>query len=195
VYELSVTWHQRTGQTWHFSLCAWEKDRLGQAMVYVRVVIMMLAAVLLASCGSSKFQRYNGPAVTMIEVHKADRKMYLLHNRTVLESYDIALGFAPVGHKQVEGDGKTPEGAYRINRRNPNSQYHLSIGLSYPDVNDVAYARGLGQNAGGEIFIHGGPRSAIVQRDWTAGCIAVTDREMEQIYAMVKDGTVIQIFP
>jgi len=164
-------------------------------MVYVRVVILMLVAVLLASCGSSKFQRYNGPAVTMIEVHKTDRKMYLLHNRTILETYDIALGFAPVGHKQVEGDGKTPEGAYLINSRNPKSRYHLSIGLSYPDVDDVAVAQALGQEPGGEIFIHGGPRAAIYQRDWTAGCIAVTDREIEQIYAMVKDGTVIQVFP
>jgi murein L,D-transpeptidase YafK len=164
-------------------------------MVYLRVLILMLAGVLLASCGSSKFQRYNGPAVTLIEVHKADRKMYLLHNRTILETYDVALGFAPVGHKQVEGDGKTPEGAYRINRRNPNSDYHLSIGLSYPDVNDVAFAQSIDQDPGGEIFIHGGPRRTITQRDWTAGCIAVTDREIEKIYAMVKDGTVINIVP
>ena len=164
-------------------------------MGYVRVLILMLAGVLLASCGSSKFQTYRGPAVTLVEIHKADRKMYLLHNQTILETYDIALGFAPVGHKQVEGDGRTPEGAYLIDRRNPKSQYHLSVGISYPDVDDVAVAQLLDQPPGGEIFIHGGPRSAITQRDWTAGCIAVTDREIEQIYAMVKDGTVIQIFP
>jgi murein L,D-transpeptidase YafK len=164
-------------------------------MVYVRVLILVLAGALLASCGSSKFQRYNGPVVTLIEVHKADRKMYLLHHDRILETFDIALGFAPVGHKQIEGDGKTPEGAYLINRRNPNSEYHLSIGISYPDVNDVAAAQFLGQPAGGDIFIHGGPRRAITQRDWTAGCIAVTDREMRKIYAMVNDGTVIRIFP
>jgi murein L,D-transpeptidase YafK len=164
-------------------------------MVYVRVLILMLAGVLLASCGNSKFQTYNGPAVTLIEVHKADRKMYLLHNQTILESYDVALGFAPVGHKQIEGDGKTPEGAYYINRRNPNSNYHLSVGISYPDMNDAAAAQLLGQPPGGNIYIHGGPTGAIYQRDWTAGCIAVTDKEIEQIYAMVRDGTVIQIFP
>jgi murein L,D-transpeptidase YafK len=164
-------------------------------MVYVRVLILVLAGALLASCGSSKFQRYNGPVVTLIEVHKADRKMYLLHNDRILETFDIALGFAPVGHKQMEGDGKTPEGAYFINRRNPNSEYHLSIGISYPDANDMAMAQFLGQPAGGDIFIHGGPRRAITQRDWTAGCIAVTDREMRKIYAMVNDGTVIRIFP
>lgn len=164
-------------------------------MVYVRVIIIMLAGLLLASCGSSKFQRYDGPAVTLIEVHKADRKMYLLHHNRILKTYDIALGFAPLGHKQIEGDGKTPEGAYYINRRNPNSDYHLSIGISYPDVNDAAVAQFLGEAAGGDIFIHGGPRKTVTQRDWTAGCIAVTDREIEQIYAMVKDGTVIRIFP
>jgi murein L,D-transpeptidase YafK len=172
------------------------KIMLGRrVMVYMRVLVLMLAGVLLASCGSSKFQKYNGPVVTLIEVHKADRKMYLLHNQTILESYDVALGFAPVGHKQVEGDGKTPEGAYYINRRNPNSNYHLSIGISYPDVNDATAAQLLGQPPGGNIYIHGGPTGPIYQRDWTAGCIAVTDKEIEQIYAMVRDGTIVNIVP
>jgi murein L,D-transpeptidase YafK len=165
------------------------------AMGFVRVLMLMLAGVLLASCGSSKFQTYNGPAVTLIEVHKADRKMYLLHNNQILAAYDIALGFAPLGHKQFEGDGKTPEGAYLINRRNPDSNYHLSLGISYPDVEDVAFASAAGQLPGGEIFIHGGPTGAIYQRDWTAGCIAVSDKDIERIYAMVRDGTVVNIVP
>ncbi|TDA88068.1 hypothetical protein E0702_16775, partial [Halomonas marinisediminis] len=89
----------------------------------------------------------------------------------------MALGFAPHGHKQVEGDGKTPEGRYRIDRRNPNSSFHLSLGISYPNTADVARARAMGQSPGGNIFIHGQPNllGPQTEENWTAGCIAVTD--------------------
>ena len=129
-------------------------------------------------------------------VNKADRRMYLLHHTKVLRDFDIGLGFAPVGHKQIEGDGRTPEGTYTIDRRNPNSRFHLSIGLDYPNERDKAMAEALGKSPGGDIFIHGRPkpyRSNL--RDWTWGCIAVTDREIEDIYAMVRDGTPITINP
>ena len=154
--------------------------------------------LVLVSCGEGKdpkFRSYTGPEVTSVQVHKADRKLYLLHEGTVLRVYDVSLGFAPVGHKQVEGDGRTPEGAYRINRRNPNSAYHLSLGISYPDVDDVAHAASIGADPGGEIFIHGWSEVLATSRDWTAGCIAVRDAEIEEIYAMVKDGTIIHILP
>jgi murein L,D-transpeptidase YafK len=166
-------------------------------MQFLRVWVVLFAALVLASCGGggSKFRTYNGPEVTQIQVHKGDRVMYLLHGNQVLRSYNVSLGFAPVGHKQFEGDGKTPEGAYRINRRNPNSAYHLSLGISYPDVNDVAFAEAAGQEPGGEIFIHGWSEILATSRDWTAGCIAVSNREIEEIYSMVKDGTVIFILP
>ena len=163
-------------------------------MAAIRWVLVLALAFGLAGCGS-KFKAYNGPPVTLIEVHKADRKMYLLHNKRVLQSYDIALGFAPVGHKQFEGDGKTPEGSYRITHRNPDSAYHLSLGVSYPNRDDVAFAQGQGKSPGGDIFIHGEPDGNPNRRDWTAGCIAVTDREMERIYAMVKPGARINILP
>lgn len=166
-------------------------------MRFVRPIIFALAAaVALASCGDSKFRTYRGPEVTQIYVRKADRKMYLLHGSQVLKSYDIALGFAPQGDKQVEGDGKTPEGAYYIDRRNPNSEYHLSLGISYPNDVDRAEALALQKSPGGDIFIHGedgANRGA--PPDWTAGCIAVRDREIEEIYAMVRDGTPILIVP
>lgn len=157
--------------------------------------MLLILAFGLTACGSSKFKTYNGPAVTSVQVHKGQRKMYLLHHEKVLKSYDVALGFAPDGHKQFEGDGRTPEGTYRIDRRNPNSEFHLSIGISYPNQADRDYAAALGKSPGGDIFIHGGPRRPVTRRDWTAGCIAVTDREMERIYAMVKDGTPIHILP
>ena len=85
------------------------------------------ALVGLTAC-TSKFKRYDGPEVTSVVVNKGARNMYLLHHDKVLEDYPIRLGFAPEGHKQVEGDGKTPEGLYYIDRRNPNSQFHLSLG-------------------------------------------------------------------
>ena len=165
------------------------------------LALSMLAA--LAACGGSKpvskFRSYSGPPVTQVFVDKSDRKLYLLSGTTLLRGYEVDLGNQPVGHKQFEGDGKTPEGLYYIDRRNPDSRYHLSLGVSYPNVQDAAFALSQGQNAGGDIFIHGqGPEGqalAPMRRDWTAGCIAVTDAEIEDIYAMIRDGTPIQINP
>ncbi len=164
-------------------------------MAVFRVLVLCVIGFTLASCGSSKFKAYNGPAVTLVEVHKADRKMYLLHHKRVLRTYDIGLGFAPEGHKQFEGDGKTPEGSYQISHRNPDSSYHLSLGISYPNRNDLAFAEASGKSPGGEIFIHGEPAGVPNRLDWTAGCIAVSDKEIERIYAMVKPGTRINILP
>lgn len=157
--------------------------------------ILVLVMLALASC-SSKFQTYNGPKVTKVEVFKNARRMVLYHGPKVLREYKIDLGFGSIGNKFVEGDGKTPEGRYIIDRRNPNSSFYLSLGISYPNATDIAEARALRQDPGGDIFIHGqpnvvGPRGP----DWTAGCIAVTNKEIREIYAMVRNGTVIEIFP
>lgn len=160
---------------------------------------MMMASTAafagLAAC--SKFRTYNGPEVTEIFVFKENRKMYLMHHQTALAEYDVHLGFAPYGHKQQHGDGRTPEGSYRINRRNPDSAYHLSVGIDYPNAIDRKIAKEAGVRPGGDIFIHGGPTEARDRNrpDWTAGCIAVTDRQIEDIYAMVRDGTPIHIIP
>lgn len=121
--------------------------------------------------------------------------MYLMNENQVLRVYDIGLGNAPAGPKRFEGDGKTPEGTYRIDRRNPNSTYHLSIGISYPNVNDMAFAQSQGRSPGGDIFIHGEDQKVERGGDWTAGCIAVSDEEIEEIYSMVRDGTLISIHP
>ncbi|WP_397545200.1 murein L,D-transpeptidase family protein [Roseovarius carneus] len=166
----------------------------------MRLVKLFAAALMvigLASCGS-KFKTYNGPEVTQIVVNKGARKMYLLHHDKVLKDYDIELGFTALGHKTQEGDGKTPEGTYFIDRRNPNSSFHLSLGISYPNEADVAQARARGVSPGGDIFIHGRPNDnprGKQSPDWTAGCISVTNRQMETIYAMVKNGTQITINP
>ncbi|GGH55234.1 L,D-transpeptidase family protein [Frigidibacter albus] len=165
-------------------------------MHLIRTLLLLAGLATLAACGDSKFKTYNGPEVTQVYVNKTDRKMYLLHHTKVLESYDIALGFAPQGHKQFEGDGRTPEGVYYIDRRNPNSAYHLSVGISYPNPYDREAARAVGKSPGGDIFIHGqAGKSKGMPPDWTAGCIAVKDKEIEDIYAMLRDGTPIIIAP
>jgi len=158
-------------------------------------LILVLSLLALAGCGS-KFKTYNGPEVTRVIVNKGDRQMYLMHHERVLKRYDVELGFAPTGHKQVEGDGRTPEGEYFIDRRNPNSDFYLSIGISYPNEEDVARAETLGMDPGGDIFIHGQPNKASGSGpDWTAGCISVRNREIEDVYAMVTNGTPVTISP
>ncbi|SLN57710.1 L,D-transpeptidase catalytic domain [Roseivivax jejudonensis] len=166
-------------------------------MHIIKVIAVVAAALSLSACGS-KFRTYNGPEVTRVYVDKSERRMYLIHHDRVLKQYPIQLGFAPAGHKQFEGDGRTPEGHYLIDKRNPNSKFHLSVGISYPNENDIARALAMGRDPGGDIFIHGGPQrgsSANAKSDWTWGCIAVSDREMEHIYAMVRDNTPIYIAP
>ena len=160
-----------------------------------RTALLGGLALGLAGC-ASKFRTYDGPEVTRLQMFKGDRNLFLFDNTSVLKAYRIDLGFAPEGPKRFEGDGKTPEGAYTVDRRNPDSLFHLSIGISYPNEADIAFAAAQGREPGGDIFIHGGPRPGIdaIKPDWTAGCIAVSDREIEDIYAMVRDGTPIDIF-
>ncbi|SFO95973.1 L,D-transpeptidase family protein [Tranquillimonas alkanivorans] len=166
-------------------------------MRFLRALGLLALVVTVAGCGGSKFRTYDGPEVTRIHVLKGQRQLLLMHGPYALKAYEIGLGWAPEGDKQVEGDGRTPEGHYLIDKRNPNSKYHLSIGISYPDPRDMAEAQALGFSPGGDIFIHGrGPSyERGSPRDWTWGCIAVTDDEIEEIYAMVKDGTPISIHP
>ncbi len=158
--------------------------------------ILLAFCVLLALGACSKFRTYNGPEVTRVVVMKSQRMMYLYHYDEVLASHRISLGFAPTGHKRFEGDGRTPEGRYYIDRRNPNSKFHLSVGISYPNERDIEVAREAGRSPGGDIFIHGqAEKKRKKSEDWTAGCISVSNREIEKIYAMVQDGTVIDIYP
>lgn len=165
---------------------------VGSKMISRRSV-MVGAAAGLAGC-SAQPNQYSGPEVTRIQILKGERRMQLLHDTQLLREYRFELGFAPEGHKVQEGDGRTPEGAYRIDRRNPNSRYHLSLGISYPNSNDVANARSQGVSPGGDIFIHGTPDPWVGQRDWTWGCIAISNQEMDEVYAMVPVGTLVTIY-
>jgi len=155
----------------------------------------LLAFVLLFG-GCSDFRRQADTEATRIVVLKKERRMTLLHHNRVLSTHKIDLGFAPVGHKRWEGDGRTPEGRYFVDRRNPNSRFHLSLGLSYPNEKDVAAARSVGKSPGGDIFIHGtGDPRKRRRADWTEGCISVSNREMDWIYARVMTGTPVDIYP
>jgi murein L,D-transpeptidase YafK len=163
-------------------------------MRWISALMMAVLAFGLASC-AEKFTTYNGPEVTRVLIYKESRRMYLMHHEQVLQAYDVGLGFAPAGHKQVEGDGRTPEGDYYIDRRNPNSRFYLSLGISYPNAADRAYAASIGKSPGGDIFIHGRPKAfQNGVEDWTAGCVAVSDAEMRDVYAMVKNGTPVSIY-
>lgn len=153
----------------------------------------LMGATLIASCGRSRL--IDGKPVTMLVVYKGRRQLLVMSGREVLRVYPIQLGFEPEGHKQFEGDGKTPEGTYTINRKNPNSQYHLSLGISYPDRADWEYATAQGKSPGGEIFIHGTPGRFRNRDDWTAGCIAVSDRVMDVLFYAVPTGTRVHIAP
>ena len=161
----------------------------------LRLALMGLVLLALAACNNMFSGNYFGPEVTSVVVYKADRKMYLFNGDEVLKAFDLELGTNPVGHKQFEGDGKTPEGLYYITHRNANSRFYLSLGISYPNAQDVAYATAQDLLPGGDIFIHGQSATSKGKNDWTVGCIAVTNPEMDVIFAMVAPGTPIWIKP
>lgn len=147
--------------------------------------------------------KVTGP-VDKVVVKKSQRQLELLSGGQVVRQYRVALGGSPVGHKYREGDQRTPEGSYKLNWRNPNSNFYKSIHISYPSEKDRAVSRQLGySNPGGMIMIHGLPnyiqsesmRQQYASRDWTQGCIAVQNDEMDEIWSLVKDGTPIQIMP
>ena len=141
------------------------------------------------------------PKIDSILVEKQKHSMTVFYHDQSLKQYRIALGFSPKGHKLHEGDGRTPEGQYYIIDKNPNSKFHLSLKLSYPSPKDKHSAQKKGLNPGGDIMIHG--LSAFneqagrwhTMRDWTLGCIAVTNDEIEEIFRLAEIGTPVKIIP
>ena len=134
-----------------------------------------------------------------VVVLKSYRKLLLMRGDEVLKTYIVSLGGNPVGPKTRQGDNKTPEGTYILDRHNANSQYHRSIHISYPNGDDLARAKKLGVSPGGELFIHGLPNDfhghSEALGDWTEGCIAVTNAEIDEIWRAVADGSPIEIKP
>ena len=137
--------------------------------------------------------------VSRIVVEKSARRMTVYDGTVALRSYPIALGFSPEGDKLREGDGRTPEGVFRIDRKNPGSAYTLSLGLDYPQAKDRARAKAGGYDPGGDIMIHGQPNAmpdeAQIRGDWTAGCIAVSNAAIREIFAATEIGTVVEVRP
>jgi murein L,D-transpeptidase YafK len=139
--------------------------------------------------------------VDLLEVFKSERRMELKRGGRMLKAYRVALGFAPQCHKEREGDGRTPEGSYTIDARNPRSAFHLSLRVSYPDAQDRARAEALGAPPGGDICVHGLPNglrklwTAHPRRDWTTGCVAVSDEEIREIWSLVPTGARVVIHP
>ncbi len=157
-------------------------------------------ALLLAVGASGEAAPLVIPEVDHIVVAKAARTLTLhdAEGRVIHTIHGIQLGDAPQGHKQFQGDERTPEGRYTIDYANPNSSYHLSLHISYPNAADRAFAQEHGRDPGGLIFIHGQPNWLVGGRmpgDWTDGCIALADEEMEALWAAVPDGTPIEILP
>ena len=149
--------------------------------------------------------RHHQP-IDHVQVFKAKRIVELLHQNQVIRRYDMRLGFDPIGHKIKEGDGKTPEGRYVLDWRNPNSQFYKSLHISYPNQQDKANAKALGVSAGGDVMIHGSANHQqlkalpqlmdyLPQKDWTWGCVAVRNVDMDEIWKLVNDGTPITLYP
>jgi murein L,D-transpeptidase YafK len=163
-----------------------------------KLSFMLLPALFLLQGG---LQAGVFPLADRVVVDKSDRKLHLIQGGEVFRTYDIALGIRPVGDKEYEGDFRTPEGRYLLDARNPNSEFFLSIRVSYPNGQDVREARAKGLDPGGAIMIHGQPnvptRSETYYRtqDWTNGCIAVSNSDMIDIWLMTGDNTPIEIRP
>jgi murein L,D-transpeptidase YafK len=147
------------------------------------------------------WEKYVTPKADRIVVYKAARRLELRRGTTILKSYHIALGRNPIGPKIEEGDGKTPEGSYFIDRRNMASEYHLSLHISYPEEFDIRRAVALHTQPGGSIMIHGEPNVLTAEgkkrlfKDWTAGCIALSNTDVDEVWRMVDDGVAVDIYP
>jgi murein L,D-transpeptidase YafK len=162
-------------------------------------VKMCFAAVWLLTCGPIMASDF--PMADKIIVDKGERKLHLLRNGEPIRSFDIALGVEPVGDKEKEGDQKTPEGVYTLDDRNPDSDYFLSIHISYPSSQERTQARSRGLDPGGAIMIHGQPNMPTYsaayykKEDWTNGCIAVSNSDMIDIWLMTPNDIPIEIRP
>ncbi|RWD73448.1 L,D-transpeptidase family protein [Mesorhizobium sp.] len=160
---------------------------------------LAIAACLIATTPLLERDVLSQQKVDLVRVEKSNRQLQLIGGDKILRSYSIALGGDPVGQKHREGDERTPEGRYMLDWRNPNSVAHKSIHISYPNADDIAAAKALGVEPGGAIMIHGQPNGfgwlgrLLQMVDWTDGCIAVTNADMDEIWTMVADGTPIEI--
>ncbi len=150
---------------------------------------------------NSQLFAQNTDNIDQIKIIKSERKLFTYSKGKLLKTYKISLGKNPIGQKLKEGDGKTPEGYYEVIAKNPKSAYHLSLKISYPNSKQIEEAKKVSINPGGDIMIHGirnglgfiGKYHSLI--DWTQGCIAVSNREIEEIYNSTSVGTKVEILP
>jgi murein L,D-transpeptidase YafK len=169
-------------------------------VAFIIIVLMLVVAVAIYYYYPEK-KLPAGSIINKIVVEKSKREMSVFGNDKLLKTYKISLGHCPAGNKEYEGDNKTPEGSYIINDKNPNSVCHKNLGISYPNEQDLAEAKKKGKPAGGQIKIHGllNGKGYIGKfhrwKDWTNGCIGVTDEEIDELYQHTPIGTPIVIKP
>jgi murein L,D-transpeptidase YafK len=174
------------------------KVTIATLLVFLAVVF---ATMLHARSRGAQQQLARGTTADRIVVDKSERTLRLFQRGRELKIYRVALGRNPDGPKERQGDGRTPEGEYRIDSRNAQSAFHRSLHISYPTPAQRREAARRGVSAGGDIMIHGLPNglgfagSLHLTRDWTEGCIAVTDSEIEELWRVVPNGTVVEIRP
>lgn len=163
-------------------------------------LFILISLVALAAAGSTAYAS-DFPQAEKVVVEKGKRKLHLLRDGKPFRSFNIALGMAPQGDKEFEGDQKTPEGVYTLDARNPDSDFFLSIRISYPSLRDRAEARAKGLDPGGQIMVHGQPNEPTyseayyASEDWTNGCIALSNSDMIDMWLMTPDGIPIEIRP
>jgi len=167
-------------------------------ILFLSIYLIFNAFFLIAQ---SKYPNATEIQCDKIIILKSERTLQLLKDARVIRTYKVALGGSPTGAKTRQGDQKTPEGNYTIDSRNPYSKFHKSLHISYPDATDRARAKKLGVNPGGEVYIHGIGKefgflgAAHRLHDWTLGCIAVTNEEIDEIWKLVPNGTQVEIKP
>lgn len=193
------------------------KIRTYAHFLFILLSVLLINSARANSAGQGRSRCYLNPilkdgvfsalppkSADFILVDKTNKRLYLWLQNRVLKSYDVALGFNPLGPKKQEGDGRTPEGLYSINFKNPQSLFFLSLGISYPNAADRKAAAERGVSPGGDIMIHGLPNDPLRLKlvsiihpfyNWTEGCLAVTNDEIQEIYAAVNTGTRIEICP
>jgi murein L,D-transpeptidase YafK len=177
-------------------------DEMAAAIILAMRTRLLTGMFVLLLCGLT-FAQTNSQSLhaDRVIVLKKERLLELLNQGKVVKTYKVALGGAPVGPKTQQGDHKTPEGVYVLDSRNVHSHFYKAIHISYPNAHDRAAARERGVSPGGDVFLHGLPNgygwvgSAHRAKDWTDGCIAVTNQEIDEIWSAVPDGTPIEIRP
>jgi murein L,D-transpeptidase YafK len=172
-----------------------------RSLFAVTLTLMMVAGLVSADAVRANLSPDEQVKADLVVVYKRERVLQLKRAGRVLKAFPIALGSDPTGPKLKEGDGRTPEGVYTLDWRNPKSQFYRSIHVSYPRAGDTEHATRWGVSPGGQIMLHGLPngveadRVGHPRRDWTNGCIALTNEQIDEIWARVEDGTTIIIYP